>query len=298
MSVPKFNEIMLPLLKLCADKKIYTVAQATSILEEQMNLSEEDKSETIKSGDSRFKNNVGWARTYLKKATLLESQKRGYFNITDEGLKVLDEDISELTFEYLCKYPSFAEFWGVDMEENSEVELSPIDRLERSYNEINSTLASDLLEAIINNPPDFFERLVVDLLLAMGYGGSRQDAGKVVGRVGDNGIDGIIDEDKLGLDKIYIQAKRFSKGNKVSSTTIDSFSGALDVKGARKGIFITTSEFTPAAIKHVEEMKSNKRIVLIDGEKLTNLMIEYDVGVSTKDTYKIKTLDNDYFDTN
>jgi len=302
MVMPKFHEILLPFLELCEDKEEHKLSNVVPVLADELELTEEDRAETLNSGKSRFKNRVSWARTYLIKAGLIESKRWGHFNITNEGLKVLSENLDEITDDYLMKYPSFREFLkvGSSSEKNKEdvtsiSELTPIERLENAYEEIKNGLAEELLETIMSNAPDFFEKLVVDLLLSMGYGGSRQDAGKVIGKVGDVGIDGVISEDRLGLEKIYIQAKRYNKDNVVGRPEIQKFVGALQGEGARKGVFITTSHFTPNAEEYA---KSNlgSSVILIDGEKLTNLMIEFDVGVSTKDSYKIKQLYKDYFE--
>lgn len=302
MTMPKYNELFFSVLKFSADKKEHKLKDTVFALANQLQLSEEEKAMTLDSGQLVFANRIGWARTYLKKAGLIESKRRGYTNITQEGLKVLDENPPILNEKFLERYDSFCKFqYGtvkpskIEVVELKEENLSPLERLEKAHEEINKELSGDLLEEIMRNSSEFFEKLVVDLLINMGYGGSKRDAGRAVGKVNDGGIDGIIKEDKLGLDKIYIQAKRYKMENTVGRPEIQGFVGALGGEGANKGVFITTSKFTTGAIDYANK-NVGASIVLIDGEKLTDFMIEFGVGVSTKDIYKIKQLDNDYFE--
>lgn len=304
--IPEFKSFFNPTLEFFNDGDTHAKKEVSLFNAKYFDLSEDDLKETTSKGSSlKYKNRSEWAVTYLYHAGLLERKKRGMYTITDEGKKILNQK-STIDIKFLEQYESFRLYKNGKnnkQQEGSEIEikpedkensLSPTERLENAHNEINDELSNTILNEIMNNTPDFFERLVVDLLINMGYGGSRQEAGQAVGKVGDEGIDGIIKEDRLGLDNIYIQAKRFKKGNNVDGNALRSFSGALDTKKSNKGVFITTSDFTPGARKHVKE--SSKHIALINGDELTELMIKFNVGVSIKDTYEIKELDMDYFE--
>jgi len=299
--IPDFQSIMLPLLKITGDKKEHTIQEVRDLLAKYFNLTEEERSELLsKSKQQRFNNRVGWARTYLGKGGLLEYGKVGSFMITDRGLKVLQEKPSKINIKYLTRFPEFLEFKKSSKKEKkikdtgAEIlleEKTPEDLLEIGYEKYQEKLLSDLLEKVKQCNPTFFERLVVELLVNMGYGGSFEDAGKAIGKSGDEGIDGIIKEDKLGLDAIYIQAKRWS--NPVSRPDIQKFAGALLGKKAKKGVFITTSVFSESAIEYARNIEN--KIILIDGEQLTKYMVDNGVGVSEITSYKIKKIDLDYF---
>lgn len=298
MGVPDYQSIMLPLLKLTSDCEEHSLHELIEELSENFNLSDEDMKEFLPSGKQPvFDNRVGWARTYLKKAGLIEYKRRGYSNITERGLTVLKQKPEKITTKFLKQYPEFMEFHSktnkkLDTKENyTEDSKTPIEILEDEYKTLNENLANDLIDQIKSCSPSFFENLVVDLLLKMGYGGSRADAGKAIGKTNDNGIDGIIKEDKLGLDVIYIQAKRWE--NTVGRPEIQKFAGALLGQQAKKGIFITTSDYSRNAREYVSNLDS--KVILIDGEELTKLMIEHNVGVSTVNSYEIKRIDSDYF---
>ncbi len=245
-------------------------------------------------------NRVGWAATYLRKAGLLEATRRGHFKIPRRGLDVIAQNPSAINVRFLKQFPEFVEFQAIRSESNGiprdEEETvdsrTPEESLEIEYQKIRSNLASQLLDRIKQSSPAFFEKLVVELLVKMGYGGSRSDAGRAVGKSGDGGIDGIIKEDRLGLDVIYIQAKRWD-GNAVGRRDVQQFAGALQGQRANKGIFLTTSRFTDEAHSYVSTIGS--KIVLIDGEQLAQLMIDHNVGVSSSATYEIKRIDSDYF---
>lgn len=247
-----------------------------------------------------FYNRVGWAQTYLKKAELVSSPKRGYVTITTRGLRVLDEAPESIDNEFLRKFQEFREFEDTPANSTTkpenikkiDEELDPEEALHSAHQKLRKNLADDLLETVRKCSPNFFERLVVELLVNMGYGGSLQDAGRSIGQVGDEGIDGIIKEDRLGLDIIYIQAKRWS--NTVGRPEIQKFVGALHGQRARKGVFITTSTFSREAHKYVEQIEN--KIILIDGAQLAYLMIDYDLGVSKIETYEVKEIDSDYFE--
>lgn len=295
--IPDFQKIMLPLLKYAEDGQEHHIRDAIEHLADEFNLSEEERRELLPSGQQAvFDNRVGWARTYLKKAGLIASTKRGYFKITKRGLKVLKDRPTEINAKYLEQFPEFVQFRTTkvvkeDVEGKELEELTPEELMEIGSQRLQKELASELLDRIKKCSPTFFEKLVVELLVKMGYGGSRVDAGKAIGRTRDEGIDGIIKEDKLGLDIIYIQAKKWE--NQVSSSEIQKFAGALQGQRAKKGIFITTSTFSNSAIEYVSKIEN--KIILIDGEHLAQLMIEHNIGVSTTAKYEIKKIDTDYF---
>jgi len=292
---------MVPLLEITGDKKEHTIQELRDSLAKYFNLTEEEKSELLsKSKQKRFNNRVGWARTYLKKAELLAYTQKGYFKITDRGLTVLHEKPSKINIKYLKRFPEFLEFKKsskkIDQIKGKEIESileekTPEELLEIGYEKYQEKLLSDLLEKVKQCSPEFFERLVVELLVGMGYGGSFEDAGKAIGKSGDEGIDGIIKEDKLGLDVIYLQAKKWA--NPVGSPEIQKFAGALLGKKAKKGIFITTSKFSESAIIYAKNIEN--KIILIDGDQLTRYMIENNIGVSEVASYSIKKIDLDYF---
>jgi len=299
MPIPDYQEIMLPFLKLCQDGQEHSIREAYQKIPDFFGLSEEQKKEPLPSGQQSIINNrIGWARTYLKKSRLIESPKRGRFRITQRGLDVLKSPPRTIDNNFLMQFPEFAEFKTAKSREAKQLanegmqEKNPDELLEYAFEELNRDLAIDLLEALKSCSPSFFEQLVIDLLLAMGYGGSRKDAGQAIGKTGDEGIDGIINEDKLGLDVIYVQAKRWD--TTVSRPEIQKFAGALQGKRARKGIFITASSFSKEA-ENYASMIDNK-IILIDGMKLTKHMIEHNVGVTPVTTYAVKKIDLDYFE--
>lgn len=303
MPIPGFQSIFLPLLEQVSDGKEHKLRELIDILADQFQLSESERNELLPSGQQRlFDNRAAWAKTYLKKAGLIDSPKRAVITITPRGLEVLKDKPSILNVRFLRQYPEFVEFHTAKRESASESEgiaeneithETPEETLENAYQSIRKALAEELIGKVLNLSPAFFERLVVELLVKMGYGGSITDAGKAIGKSGDEGIDGIIKEDKLGLDIIYIQAKRWQKDNVVRSIEIQQFAGALGQKGAKKGVFITTSSFTKNALK--VEMKNDTKIVLIDGVQLAELMIDYNLGVTLQQVYDVKRLDNDYF---
>lgn len=299
MSIPDYQSIMLPLLKFAADQEEHSLREAIEILADQYKLSEEERKEMLPSGQQTiFDNRVGWSRTYLKKAELVESTRRGYFKITNRGLNVLSQHPQEINVKFLDQFPEFIEFRKYKEKQpggpggSGEVEdKTPGEILESAYQRMRQELAVDLLAQVKSCSPAFFEKLVIDLLDTMGYGGTRKDAGTAMGKAGDGGIDGIIKEDRLGLDAIYIQAKRWE--NPVGRPDIQKFSGALQGQRAKKGIFLTTSSFTAEAYDYVSRIDS--KIVLIDGSMLANLMIDHRVGVSPVAIYELKRVDTDYF---
>lgn len=304
MPIPDYQTIMLPLLQSVADKKEYLFKDIVTLLGKQFRLTDQELSELLPSGQSLlFANRVGWARTYLKKAGLLDAPKRGMVSITERGLEVLKKKPTKVDNNLLKQFPEFLEFQNIKKE---DVEISghsdsaqtekqtPEETIDLAYQNIRQSLAQELIDTVRRLSPTFFERLVVELLVKMGYGGSIKDAGRAIGKTGDEGIDGTIKEDKLGLDIIYIQAKRWQAGNIVGRPELHKFVGALAGQGAKKGIFITTSSFSKDALNYAP--KNETKIVLIDGVQLAQLMIDYDLGVSVQRAYEIKRLDNDYFE--
>lgn len=299
--IPEYQKIMLPLLKYAEGTREHRIRDAIEQLADEFKLSEEERREILPSGQQTvFDNRVGWARTYLKKSGLLESTKRGYFKITERGLKVLKDRPTEIDAKYLEQFPEFVQFikttkvvkeGGEGKELEKYEERTPEELMEIGNQKLQKELAFELVDCIKKCSPAFFEKLVVELLVKMGYGGSRIDAGEAIGRTGDEGIDGIIKEDKLGLDIVYIQAKKWEA--QVSRPEIQKFAGALQGQRARKGIFITTSTFSDNAIDYVS--KIDNKIILLDGERLAQLMIENDIGVSKIAEYTIKKIDTDYF---
>jgi restriction system protein len=297
MGIPDYQSFMLPLLKFASDDKEHTLKETYERLAQEFNLTPEDKNALLPSGTQQiYKNRIGWARTYLSKAGLLESNKRGYLNITKRGKDFLARNPQKILNKDLEQFTEFLEFksrkiTAATTNDKSISEETPEEVIENSITELNSNLASELLVYLKDVSPNFFERLVVELLVKMGYGGSRKEAGEVIGKTGDEGIDGIIKEDKLGLDVIYIQAKRWE--NVISRPEIQKFVGALQGKRAKKGIFLTTSHFSKEAIDYTR-MIDNK-VILIDGSELASLMIENEIGVTTINTYFIRRIDTDYF---
>ncbi|HEY8887961.1 MAG TPA: restriction endonuclease [Gallionella sp.] len=303
MPIPNYQTIMLPVLQLAADKQEHKFSDTVQYLADKFSLTDEEKGELLPSGTQAvFNNRVGWARSYLKQAGLLSSPKRGYFRITEQGLNLLAEKPEKITSALLERYSEFQEFrnrkkdQSKSPEENGNSEIpeneTPEDSLASAYKLLRKNLEDEILASIKASSPSFFERLVVDLLVKMGYGGNRQDAGRALGRSGDGGIDGIINEDQLGLDVIYIQAKRWE--GVVGRPDIQKFAGALQGQRARKGVFITTSGFTKDALEYVSLIES--KIILIDGERLASLMAEHNVGVTVAGKYEVKKIDSDYFD--
>jgi restriction system protein len=300
MAIPDFQSLMLPLLDAVKDGEEHLFRDLVESLASQFDLSPEERKHLLPSGRyPTFDNRVGWAKTYLKKAGLVTQSRRSYISITTKGIEVLDSKPPSINMKYLEKFPEYLAFRDYQSPEGVQKTISsvaninetPEELLEDAFGKLTTSLVGELLENIKSCSPAFFERLVVELLLAMGYGGSRAEAGRAIGQSGDGGIDGIIDEDKLGLDSIYIQAKRWE--GSVGRPEIQKFVGALQGNRAHKGVFITTSDFTKDAQDYVKNI-SNK-VVLINGFSLAKLMIENDVGVSTVSTYKVKKIDSDYF---
>ncbi len=305
MAVPDYQSLMLPVLVASSAGEV-RIGDAVSRIAEQLGLTPEDREQRLPSGkQTLFGNRVHWAKTYLGKAGLIEITRRGHFTITARGHDVLRTRPTRIDNDFLDQFEDFRRFReksartvaahnrppGPDPDNQMQ---TPDEIMRASHRQIEAALAQDLLDRIRAAPPDFFERLIVSLLLSMGYGGSAANAGRALGRSGDDGVDGVIDQDALGLDRVYIQAKRYANGNNIGSGAIRDFFGSLDRHKAAKGLFVTTSDFSPAARETAEFL--SKRIVLIDGEQLTMMMIRYNVGCRVEDTLHIKKIDEDFFE--
>ena len=303
MAIPDYQACLLPLLKRSADGEEHKFSSLVADLGADFRLTEEELAELLPSGTQPiFANRVGWARLYLKKAGLLDAPKRGFLQITEMGRKILSEGHERIDTKFLERFPEFVAFRQRDSTAATEpvaaespisiTSSTPFEMLEDAYGRIRSGLANDLLETLQKVDPKRFEQIVIDLLVTMGYGGSRTDAGKAIGKTGDQGIDGIIKEDRLGLGVIYVQAKRWEQV--IGRPEVQRFAGALAGQHATKGIFITTSSFTNEALNYASTLAI--KVVLLDGLALTNLMIDHGVGVTTQSVYEVKRIDSDYFD--
>ncbi len=302
MTIPNYQTFMLPVLKSAAKGSVY-ISDVVKQLADEMHISEEDRKLTISNGSSLLYGRISWAKTYLMQAGLLESVGRGQFTITSAGETLLAQNPKQINNKILEKYPSFNAFKqrSKKKKDNAEIadgsdldELSPEEAIHQSLESINSSLASELMGKILKANPTFFENLIIKLLIAMGYSNNTDKGWEHTGKSGDDGIDGVINQDVLGVDKIYIQAKRYADKHPVSSGELRNFIGALDMCRAVKGVFVTTSEFTTDAKSTVK--KASKNIVLIDGKQLTQLMIKYSVGCKTKEVVNIQKIDEDFFE--
>jgi restriction system protein len=305
MAIPDYQSLMLPVLSasLNGERRIGEVVES---LAEQLGLTGEERGQLLPSGNQTiFANRVHWAKTYLGKAGLIEGTRRGYFKITPRGQQVMAAKPARIDNSFLSQFDEFKKFSRPSTQETVDEQRAAVPELETqtqtpdetmrtAHRQIDASLGQELLDRIRHAPPDFFERLIVNLLLSMGFGGSAADAGRALGRSGDDGVDGVIDQDALGLDRIYIQAKRYAVGNNIGSGAIRDFFGSLDRHKATKGLFVTTSGFSPSAIETAQFL--SKRIVLIDGEQLSKLMIRHNVGCRVEDTLQIKKIDEDFFE--
>jgi restriction system protein len=301
MAIPDYQSLMLPLLSFAADGEEHSVREAREHLAANLGLSDEERKELLPSGRQPvFDNRVAWAKTYLQQAGLLASPRRAHFQITERGRQVFAEKPAAIDTKLLDRFAEFVEFRTSGRKNGDEATVAtgesfqtatPEEMLESAHQRIRGDLAAELLKRVQAETPAFFERLVVELLVRMGYGGSRKEAGKALGRSGDEGIDGIINEDRLGLDTIYLQAKRWD--GTVGRPDIQKFVGALHGKRARKGVFITTSSYSGEARDYVSNI--DPKVVLIDGAELSELMIDFGLGVTTTATYEVKRVDSDYF---
>lgn len=301
MAIPDFQSLMLPVLRKSAGGEV-SIQRVVGELAADFGLSDEERAELLPSGrQTTFANRAHWAKSYLGKAGLIELTRRSHFVITDRGREVLASPPERIDIPYLRQFPAFEAFRFPNEDQPQSApegaasdSLTPDEVMRQARDRLDADLGVELLSRIQGAPPAFFERVVVQLLIAMGYGGSLARAGRALGRSGDGGVDGVIDEDALGLDRIYVQAKRYGDDNLVGPGAIRDFFGALDQFKAGKGLFVTTSSFTPAAIKTVEGL--SKRIVLIDGARLTRLMIDHGVGCRVEDTLYVKKLDDEFFE--
>lgn len=306
MALPKFDDFILPVLKVMVDKKARTSSEISELVASLLNLSAEDKSVMVESGrEEVYISRTHWSVYYLYRAGLLNKIRKSTWEITDSGLNVIKSNPAKINSRFLMQFESFKKYATTRKDEagtdadavqktftSIDSELSPTEVIDKAYAKLNKTLATDLLDELLRASPNFFEKMVLKLLLKMGYGDFKEDAGKVTGKSGDEGVDGEISQDKLGLEKIYIQAKRY-KDATIGRPTIQQFAGSLLGKKASKGVFITTSDFTSEAKEYAKLAGQN--IILIDGQKLVELMIEYNIGVSEYDKYVIKKVDHDYF---
>jgi restriction system protein len=305
MSVPDYQSLMLPVLMASTSGEI-RVGDVVGRLAEQLGLTVDERAQLLPSGkQTLFGNRVHWAKTYLTKAGLLESTRRGHFRITECGQTVIASHPARIDNEFLNQFAEFRQFKEKSVEDAAPgVQPSgpalvsrtetPDEIMRAAHKQVETSLAQDLLDRVRAAPPVFFERLIVNLLLSMGYGGTAADAGRALGRSGDDGVDGVIDQDALGLDRVYIQAKRYADGNNIGAGTIRDFFGSLDRHKATKGLFVTTSTFSLSARETADFL--SKRIVLIDGEQLAKLMIRYSVGCRVEEVLHIKKVDEDFFE--
>ncbi|NUO19394.1 restriction endonuclease [bacterium] len=304
MALPDYESIMLPLLKHMQRGIEFSKSDLVAAMARHFDLTNDELVLLVKSGTPAFGGRVHWALQYMMNAKLVDRPARATYKITARGKELLSSNPPQIDIAVLRQFPEFVAWQGkarektkVDEQDSpkppSDHQLTPDEQIDRGYTQVRSTLAAELIEKVKSCSPRFFEQLVVDLLVRMGYGGSVEEAARVVGKSGDGGIDGIIKEDKLGLDIIYVQAKRWE--NVVGAGSVRDFSGSLDYHGAKKGVFITTSQFTKDAREFVTRI-GEKKVVLVDGFELAQLMIDHDIGVSTVTTYTIKRLDSDYFE--
>ena len=301
MSVPQYYEFMPSIIRCLGDGEIHTLKELVVYCANDMKLTDEDKAETLSSGENTLHNRVSWAKTYLKKAGLIQSPKRACFTLSDKGRNAFNKGAECVTLKYLEQFDAFVAFKGKSASNNNNTvdasvieTTSPQEQIESALNELNEELASDLMTEIMKMTPYEFERLVVKLLIKMGYGKPEENKDAVTAKSGDEGIDGIVSSNKFGFDSIYIQAKQWKNDSTVGRPEIQKFLGALAGQGATKGIFITTAKFSKEAEAYAAKQLHSK-IVLVDGERLTKLMIEFDLGVSTVHAYLVKRIDSDFF---
>ncbi len=306
MPIPDYQSLMLPVLVAASHGEV-RIGAVVEELADQLGLTPEERSELVPSGKQTvFSNRVHWAKSYLSKAHLVELPRRGHFRITPRGQSVLESHPIQIDNKLLMQFEEFRQFrersngtdelGGQTLDASSEVhKQTPDETMRTAHRQIESALGQDLLDRVRLAPPEFFERLIINLLLSMGYGGSSADkAGRTLGRSGDDGVDGVIDQDALGLDRVYVQAKRYAAGNNIGSGAIRDFFGSLDRHKASKGLFVTTSTFSPSAKETAQFL--SKRIVLIDGDQLAALMVRQNVGCRIEDTLHIKKVDEEFFE--
>lgn len=305
MAIPNYQELMLPVLTLASEGEI-RVPVAADTIADRLGLTEEERETMLPSGKQRLLHNrIHWAKFYMSKAGLIDVPRRGVFTASAAGRQLLASGRAKIDVDYLKTTPQFADYYrqyetGGDAGNNDQLvaisppaEITPEEQIDAAHHLVTNALKADLLTRVLDQPPSFFERLIVELLVAMGYGGSHEDAARQLGKSGDGGIDGVIDEDRLGLDRIYVQAKRYSPGTSVGRPEVQGFVGSLVGVGASKGVFVTTSTFSSHAIGYANGLP--QRVILIDGARLTELMVEFDVGVRVSRTIQVKRLDEDFF---
>jgi restriction system protein len=302
--IPDYQTLMLPVLEEASGEEVST-RDVIETLAKKYELSEEEREQLLPSGKQRtFDNRVHWAKGYLKQAGLVRYTKRGFYVATDEGRKVLGRKLDRIDNSFLKQYESFQEFQSrkgtqsgtkeEPLEPIGDADATPDEILRSAHRQITESLAADLLDRIRQSSPQFFEDLIIELLLAMGYGGTSEDAAQALGQSGDNGVDGVVDQDPLGVDQVYVQAKRYAEGNNVGAGDIRDFFGALNLKKAQKGIFFTTSSFSPSATQTAIDL--GMRVVLINGQQLAKLMIRYNIGCRDEDILHLKKIDEEFFE--
>jgi restriction system protein len=306
MPIPDYQSLMLPVLTASGSGEELRIGEVVDRLADRLGLTADERASLLPSGkQTYFANRVHWAKGYLSKAGLLEPTRRGHFRITDRGRQVLNTNPARIDNNFLSQFSEFNQFVGRSVQDVDQNNLQAEEEFQRSaetpdeimraaHRRIENALAQELIDRIMAASPSFFERLILNLFLKMGYGGSAAEAGRALGRSGDNGVDGVIHQDALGLDRVYIQAKRYAAGNSIGSGAIRDFFGSLDRHKAAKGLFVTTSTFSAAAKETAEFL--SKRIVLIDGEQLARLMVRYDVGCRVEDTLQIRRIDEEFFE--
>lgn len=306
MLIPDYQSLMLPVLTASGSGEELRIGEVIDRLADRLGLTADERASLLPSGkQTYFANRVHWAKGYLSKAGLLEPTRRGHFRITDRGRQVLSTNPARIDNNFLSQFSEFNQFVGRSVQDVDQNSLQAEEAFQRSaetpdeimraaHRQIETALAQELIDRIMAASPVFFERLILNLFLKMGYGGSAVEAGRALGRSGDNGVDGVIDQDALGLDRVYIQAKRYAAGNSIGSGAIRDFFGSLDRHKVAKGLFVTTSTFSAAAKETAEFL--SKRIVLIDGEQLARLMVRYDVGCRVEETLQIRRVDEEFFE--
>jgi restriction system protein len=301
--IPDYQTLMRPVLEGAMNGEV-RISDIVEQLANKFELTDEERNELLPSGkQTRFSNRVNWAKSYLKQAGLVKATKRAHFVITERGREALADKSADINRSYLLRFPEFQEFQSrlrgnetdpVTVSHVDEPSITPDEVLRAAHKSINAALSAELLDRVREASPAFFENLIVELLLAMGYGGTSEDAGRALGKSGDDGIDGVIDQDPLGVDQIYVQAKRYNEGNNIGAGAIRDFFGALSLKKAQKGIFVTTSSFSQSAVETARALSS--RIVLIDGAQLAKLLIRYNIGCRDEEILHVKKIDEDFFE--
>jgi restriction system protein len=304
MPVPDFQSLMRPLLvAVCNAGDETSIRELSPLIAESLSLSESDLSEMLPSGrQSAFLNRLHWCKTFLDRAGVIKTTRRGYFHSTDRGQSLIARTTGRIDIKVLMQFPEFAAWRNENRKsdahngpivEPGREEINPEESIDQSFQDLNAAIRADLLDRVLAASPTFFERMIVDLLLAMGYGGGSLERGLLTSRSGDGGVDGVIQEDALGLDAVYIQAKRYAPGNTVDRPALQAFVGTMTGEGASKGVFVTTSTFTSGAKAYIEKVQ--QRIVLIDGKAFAELAVRHNVGVRVRQTYHLKRVDEDYF---